>query len=114
MPNVLELPTNQAEPDSLEAIVFKAMQDLLLKILLKSASDDYELRRKRQAAGIKRAKEEGKRLGRQVSQKRIADIISCRQQGLSISKTAKIVGCSEATVKRIYHKVLKEEYSIPQ
>lgn len=60
------------------------MQDLLLKILLKSASDDYELRRMRQAEGINRAKREGKHIGgRPIAQKRIDDVAACKNKWLS-------------------------------
>ena len=102
----------KAAEDSMESIVFKSIQDLLLKILLKSASDDYEMRRRRQAAGISRAKSEGKQFGRRVSQKRVDDVVSCRRQGLSISRTAKILECSEATVKRICKLVADGTYAV--
>ena len=104
LPEVLDLPAVKAAEDSMESIVFKSIQDLLLKILLKSAS--------RQAAGISRAKSEGKQFGRRVSQKRIDDVISCRRQGLSISRTAKILECSEATVKRICKLVADGKYTV--
>ena len=112
LPEVLDLPAVKAAEDSMESIVFKSIQDLLLKILLKSASDDYEMRRRRQAAGISRAKSEGKQFGRRVSQKRVDDVVSCRRQGLSISRTAKILECSEATVKRICKLVADGTYAV--
>ena len=112
LPEVLDLPAIKAAEDSMESIVLKSIQDLLLKILLKSASDDYEMRRRRQAAGISRAKSEGKQFGRRVSQKRVDDVVSCRRQGLSISRTAKILECSEATVKRICKLVADGTYAV--
>jgi len=112
LPNVLDISTDY-DPESMEGIIFNAMQDLLLKILLKSASDDYELRRARQAAGIKRAKAEGKNLGgRPISQKRIDDVASCKRKGLSISEIAKILMCSEGTVKRIWRLIQSGEYKV--
>ncbi|MDK4565471.1 ECF-type sigma factor, partial [Kingella kingae] len=101
------------DPESMEGIIFNAMQDLLMKILLKSASDDYELRRKRQAEGIKRVKREGKKLGgRPIPQKRIDDVAACKHKGLSISQIAKILECSEGTVKRIWRLIQSGEYKV--
>ena len=112
LPNVLEISTSY-DPESMEGIIFHAMQDLLLKILLKSASDDYELRRARQAAGIKRAKQEGKNIGgRPIPQKRIDDVAACKGKGLSISEIARILNCSEGTVKRIWRLIKSGEYKI--
>lgn len=106
LPNVLDMPEMDYTNDSMEAVVFSAMQDLLLKILLKSASDDYELRRERQAAGIRRAMADGKRcFGRRIDQKRVDNVMACRRQGLSIAQTARVVGCSDSTVKRIWRLV---------
>lgn len=112
LPNVLDVSQNY-DPESMESIVFNAMQDLLLKILLKSASDDYELRRARQAEGIKRAKAAGKKIGgRRIAQKRIDDVAACKNKGLSISETAKILMCCEATVKRIWRLIKAGEYKV--
>lgn len=112
LPNVLEI-SSSYDPESMEGIIFNAMQDLLLKILLKSASDDYELRRARQAAGIKRAKAEGKSLGgRPIAQKRIDDVAACKKKGLSISEIAKILMCSEGTVKRVWRLIQSGEYKV--
>ena len=106
LPNVLDMPEMDYTNDSMEAVVFSAMQDLLLKILLKSASDDYELRRERQAAGIRRARADGKRcFGRRIDQTRVDNVMACRRQGLSIAQTARVVGCSDSTVKRIWRLV---------
>lgn len=111
LPNVLDVTAAEYAPDSMEGIVFNAMQDLLLKILLKSASDDYELRRQRQAAGINRAKREGKRIGgRPISQKRIDDVAACKNKGLSNTETARILTCSLATVKRIWREIQLGNY----
>ncbi|MDO5073162.1 MAG: recombinase family protein [Neisseria animaloris] len=111
LPNVLEPLNTQYTENSMEHIVFSAMQNLLLKILLKSASDDYELRRERQAAGIRIAQKNGKKFGRRVNQKRVNDIVHCRTKGLSIAETAKITGCSESTVKRISRLAKNGTYS---
>jgi resolvase len=111
LPNVLDAPAAEYAPDSMEGIIFNAMQDLLLKILLKSASDDYELRRQRQLAGINRARKEGKRIGgRPMAQKRIDDVAICKNKGLSNSEIARMLPCSIATVKRIWREIKAGRY----
>lgn len=111
LPNVLDATAAEYAPDSMEGIIFNAMQDLLLKILLKSASDDYELRRQRQLAGINRARKEGKRIGgRPMAQKRIDDVAICKNKGLSNSEIARMLPCSIATVKRIWREIKAGRY----
>lgn len=111
LPNVLDATAAEYAPDSMEGIIFNAMQDLLLKILLKSASDDYELRRQRQLAGINRARKEGKRIGgRPMAQKRIDDVAICKNKGLSNSEIARMLSCSIATVKRIWREIKAGRY----
>lgn len=103
LPNVLDATAAEYAPDSMEGIIFNAMQDLLLKILLKSASDDYELRR--------RARKEGKRIGgRPMAQKRIDDVAICKNKGLSNSEIARMLPCSIATVKRIWREIKAGRY----
>ena len=112
MPGVVDL--DELYPaDSMAGIVMEAVQNLLLKIAMKSASDDYELRRERQAAGFARAKAEGRRLGgRKIDQKRIDGVAFWRQKGLSISETANALGYSTGTVKRIARKIRSGEYRV--
>ena len=111
LPNVLDATAAEYAPDSMEGIIFNAMQDLLLKILLKSASDYYELRRQRQLAGINRARKEGKRIGgRPMAQKRIDDVAICKNKGLSNSEIARMLPCSIATVKRIWREIKAGRY----
>ena len=111
LPNVLDFPELNQDKDSLEAIIFNAMQDLLMKILLKSASDDYELRRERQKHGIAAAKQNGRKFGRKMEQKRIDDVYLCRNiRGMSISETATLLNYSESNVKRISRMIRLELY----
>ena len=96
-----------------DGIVMDTVQDLLLKIAMKSASDDYELRRERQAAGFARARAEGRSVGgRRIDQKRIDAVAFWRQKGLSIAETAKALSCSPGTVKRIWRKIQAGEYRV--
>lgn len=111
-PNV-GMPENQYPDGTLEAILLKSFQDIILAMILKSASDDYELRRQRQAEGFKRAKEAGKKIGgRPIPQQRINDVMKWRNMGMSIAQTAKATGCSQATVKRITRMVKDGIYQI--
>ena len=111
LPGSLEMSDGIYEDGSMAAVVFEGIQNFILSILLKSASDDYELRRERQAVGIKRAQSEGIRcFGRRVSQKRIDDVSKCRDRGLSIAETARVLGCSISTVKRIRQKLKQGHY----
>ncbi|OAM43542.1 recombinase family protein [Eikenella halliae] len=112
MPGVVDL--DELYPaDSMAGIVMEAVQNLLLKIAMKSASDDYELRRERQAAGFARARAEGRSVGgRRIDQKRIDAVAFWRQKGLSIAETAKALSCSPGTVKRIWRKIQAGEYRV--
>ena len=110
LPETFDLTTIHLNKDSMESIVFKSIEELLLKIMFKSASDDYELRRIRQAAGIKRAKLDGKKFGRRISQERIEAVAKCWKNGFSISETAIYCQCCISTVKRIRNKLKKGEY----
>lgn len=112
LPNVLDFPEIE-DKNSMEYIVFNAMQDLLLKILLKSASDDYELRQQRQKEGIRIAKQKGVVLGRKMEQKKIDDVYIMRiKRNLSISETARILNYSVSSVKRIT-RMIKEGFYKP-
>ncbi len=63
--------------------------------------------RERTIEGQARAKAQGKTIGRpaKVSPEKVSEL---RQSGLSISSTAKKLGVSEATVKRLYAKAKKQ------
>ena len=81
-------------------VVIEAVQELLLKLALQAARDNYEERRKVQKQGIALAKDQGKYKGRQADTQKHQQILSVRQN-YSIKKTAQIVGCSESQVKRV-------------
>ena len=66
------------------------------------ARDDYEDRRERQRQGVALAKAAGKYTGRQADMATHARIIALRKAGHSIPATAKLAGCSESQIKRIW------------
>ena len=64
MPGLVDLSEFAAEADSVARIVLESIQELLLKLALQMARDDYETRRERQRQGVKLAKVAGKYAGR--------------------------------------------------
>lgn len=90
-------------------IVLEAVQDMLLKLALQMARDDYEDRRERQRQGIELAKQAGRYKGRRADPRRRAQVIALRRSGHSINKTAELAGCSPAQVKRIWAEVSQAE-----
>ncbi len=66
------------------------------------ALDDFETRRERQKQGIELAKRDGKYAGRPVNTVIHDKIVLLRSKKHSIAKTAKLAGCSESQVKRVW------------
>jgi DNA invertase Pin-like site-specific DNA recombinase len=87
----------------------ESIQELLLKLALQMARDDYETRRERQRQGVQLAKTAGKYAGRISDAATHQRIIALRGAGQSIKRTANLAGCSESQVKRIWAIHLKQE-----
>ena len=102
IPGVVDLSDLAGEAEGVAKIVLEAMQTMLMRLALQMAREDYEDRRARQRQGIDIAKAEGKYQGRPANRKRHAQIIAFRTAGHSIARTAELVGCSEAQVKRVW------------
>ena len=83
-------------------IVLESVQELLLKLALQMARDDYETRRERQRQGVQLAKAAGKYAGRRPNVATHQRIIALRGAGQSIKRTAELAGCSESQVKRVW------------
>ncbi|ARV23410.1 resolvase [Xanthomonas citri pv. glycines] len=109
VPGVVDLSELAAEAQGIAKIVLESVQDMLLKLALQMARDDYEDRRERQRQGIKLAKDAGKYQGRRADPKRRARVIALRRSGHSITRTAELAGYSPAQVKRIWAEVSKDE-----
>ena len=60
VPGVVDLSEFAAGADSVAKIVLESVQELLLKLALQMACDDYETRRERQRQGVQLAKAAGK------------------------------------------------------
>ena len=101
VPGVVDLSELAAAAEGVPKIVLQAVQDMLLKLALQMARDDYETRRERQRQGIEQAKAAGKYQGRQPDEKRRAQVLALRSSGQSINRTAELTGFSPSQVKRI-------------
>lgn len=104
IPDILDLSELSSEASGVTKIVIDSMQDLLLKISLQVARDDYEIRRQRQKEGVAIAKAKGKFKGRKANLQLHRLIIECRSEGKSINKTAELLNCSPSTVKNVWSK----------
>ena len=101
VPGVVDLSEVAAATEGIAKIVLEAVQDMLLRVALQLARDDYETRRERQRQGVEVAKARGKYIGRQPDTKTHERILTLSRAGHSISETARLAGCSESQVKRI-------------
>jgi DNA invertase Pin-like site-specific DNA recombinase len=101
-PGLVDLSEFATEADGVARIVLESVQELLLKLALQMARDDYETRRERQRQGVQLAKAAGKYAGRIPDAATHQRIIALRGAGQSIKRTAKLAGCSESQVKRVW------------
>lgn len=102
VPGIVDLSDLAAEADGVTRIVLEAVQDMLLKLALQMARDDYETRRERQRQGVQLAKADGKYQGRKADSVVHDRIVALRTGKHSIRETALLAGCSESQVKRIW------------
>ncbi|CAM3553511.1 Resolvase (plasmid) [Xenorhabdus nematophila ATCC 19061] len=102
VPGIVDLSELAAEADDTPRIVLESVQELLLKVALQMAHDDYELRRERQRQGIQLAKASGKYSGRKADFSIHERIVTLRRSGLTIERTAALAGCSISQVKRVW------------
>jgi DNA invertase Pin-like site-specific DNA recombinase len=102
VPGVVDLSELAASSDGVAKVVLEAVQDMLLKLALQMAHDDYETRRERQEQGIALAKkDESKYAGRKADAGRHELIRTLRAAGHSIAETAKLAKCSASLVKLV-------------
>lgn len=102
VPGLVDLSDLVAESDGVTKIVIESVQELLLKLALQIAREDYEVRKERQRQGIKLAKEQGKYSGRKPNTRIHEQIITLRQSSTSIARTAELANCSISQVKRVW------------
>lgn len=101
VPGIVDLSDLVADSAGVARIVLEAVQDMLLRVALQTARDDYETRRERQREGIEIAKRAGRHTGRKPDLAHHRRIVGLREAGMSIAKTAELAGCSIAHVKRV-------------
>lgn len=99
VPGIVDL--SEIEAEGVAKIVLDAVQDMLLKLALQMARDDYETRRERQAQGIALAQQEGRYKGRKADAKRQAQVLALREAGKSLAEVADLTGYSVSNVKKI-------------
>lgn len=102
IPGIVDLSELAASLGGVARIVLESVQDLLLKVALQTARDDYETRRERQRQGVELAKALDKYKGRRPDNKTHERIIALSESGLTIERTANLAGCSISQVKRIW------------
>lgn len=101
VPGVVDLSELAASSDGSAKVVVEAVQEMLLKLALQMANDDYETRRERQAQGIALAKKKGAYIGRKADDGKHELIRTLRAAGNSIAETAKLAKCSTSLVKLV-------------
>jgi DNA invertase Pin-like site-specific DNA recombinase len=67
VPGVVDLSDLTAEAQGVAKIVLESVQDMLLKLALQMARDDYEDRRERQRQGVELARSAGRYTGRKAN-----------------------------------------------
>jgi len=111
IPGIVDLTDLIEDASGVTKVVLESVQEMLLKLALQMARDDYEDRRERQRQGIELARKAGKFRGRQPNITIHERVIALRRSGESISKTARLAGCSESQVKRIWSAYKKQACS---
>jgi len=102
VPGLVDLSDFAAGAEGVAKIVLESVQELLLKLALQMARDDYETRRERQRQGVQLAKAAGKYTGRKADLATHRRIVALRGAGQTIERTAELAGCSISQVKRIW------------
>jgi DNA invertase Pin-like site-specific DNA recombinase len=102
VPGLVDLSEFASATDGVARIVLDSVQELLLKLSLQMARDDYETRRERQRQGVQIAKAAGKYTGRLSDTATHRRIVTLREAGHTIKRTAELAGCSQSQVKRIW------------
>lgn len=102
IPGVYDFSDLIADSSGITKVVLESVQEMLLRVTLQMARDDYEERRRRQREGIEIAKEKGLFKGRRPNKNLHERIKALRSASYSIAETARIAGCSESQVKRVW------------
>lgn len=101
VPGVVDL-SDLSGIEGVAKVILDETQKMILKVILQLAHDDWENRRERQRQGIRLAQQEGKYKGRSANKALHGRIVALREAGQTIAETARLAGCSEAQVKRVW------------
>ena len=105
----LDMPTTHAQADvgkeDFTARMTAAFNAMLLDMLAAIARKDYDDRRRRQAQGQARAKEDGRYRGRAENTQRNAGIEAALRGGMSWSQVQAATGCGRAHVAKIAKRI---------
>lgn len=102
IPGIVDMSELAAGVDGVARIIVDSIQEMLMKVALQVARDDFTERRERQRQGVQIAKAQNKYKGLPANTAQHESIIALRRAGQSIIKTAKLVGCSESQVKLVW------------
>ena len=101
----LDLPTSWSmatkSTDEFTSRMFEAINGMLLDMLAAVARKDYDDRRRRQAQGQAKAKQEGRYQGRKEDTARNAGIAKMLASGQTWSTIQDATGCSRTTIAKI-------------
>ncbi len=109
IPGIVDLTELANAETGVAKVVLESVQDMLLKVSLQLARDDYENRRKRQKEGIELAKRKGRFQGRVPDLRLHKRIIEYRSRETSIAETARLCECSVSLVKTVWAKHVKDK-----
>ncbi|ALS68444.1 recombinase family protein [Pandoraea apista] len=102
VPGVIDLSELSEKSEGVARVVLESVQQMLMRLALQMARDEYETRRQRQAQGITLARAAGKYRGRKPNTAVNERVIAFRKAGHTIAETARMAGCSISQVKRIW------------
>lgn len=100
----LDLPTSHnfaSIDDEFQRWVLSAVNSMMLDILAATARKDYTDRRRRQADGVLKAKDQGKYKGRPLNVDLHKKIQSLLDVGKSYSEIQFLLGCSRHTISKV-------------
>ncbi|KPB36874.1 recombinase family protein [Pseudomonas savastanoi] len=102
VPGIVDLSQLTEASRGVANVVLQGVQDMLLRVALQIARDDFEDRRERQRQGIDLAKGAGRYAGRKPDTKMHERVIALKSGGCSIAETARLAGVSVSQVKRVW------------
>ncbi len=98
---IVDLTDLVADSPGVARIMLEAVQDILLRVALQTARDDYETRRERQREGIGIAKRVGRYTGGKPEFAHHRRFVDLRDAWMSIARTAELARCSIVQANRV-------------